>query len=144
MSYTQENRAMQIFTPLEENVLLLTGLRGAEGISRPFRFDLDLISDAPDIEFDQIVAFDQFRRQRARHEEALRVVGMAHADMAVGVDYVFIGENAVGDDKIAHQVFELAHGESIGSTVATTLGRSTVTGGARGDGNQVGYCRLGH
>src|SRR6516164_8468206 len=78
------------------------------------------------VELDQIVAFDQFRRQRARHEEALRVVGMAHADMAVGVDHVFIGENAVGDDKIAQQVFELAHGASIGSTVATTLGRSTV------------------
>ena len=44
MAYTQQNRAMQIATPLGENVLLLTGLRGAEAISRPFRFDLDLIS----------------------------------------------------------------------------------------------------
>jgi type VI secretion system secreted protein VgrG len=55
MAYTQVNRAMQIFTPLDENVLLLTGLRGAEGISRPFRFDLDLISSQRDIGFDQIV-----------------------------------------------------------------------------------------
>src|SRR3974377_2200902 len=78
------------------------------------------------VELDQIVAFDQFRRQRARHEESLRVVGMAHADMAIGVDDVFIGENAIGDDKIAQQVFELAHEDSIGLAVAMTLGRSTT------------------
>ena len=47
---------MQIATPLGENVLLLTGLRGAEGISRPFRFDLDLISErSKTSDFDQIV-----------------------------------------------------------------------------------------
>jgi hypothetical protein len=39
---------------------------------------------------------------------------MAHADMAISVDNVFIGEDAVGDDKIAQQVFDLAHGDSLG------------------------------
>jgi len=55
MAYTQENRVMKIFTPLKENELLLTGLRGSEGISRPFRFDLDFISANKDISFDAIV-----------------------------------------------------------------------------------------
>jgi hypothetical protein len=29
--------------------------------------------------------------------------------MAVGVDHVFVGKNAIGNHKIAQQVFELAH-----------------------------------
>ena len=61
------------------------------------------------IELDQIVAFDQFRRARARHEEAFRIVGMPHADMAIGIDDVFVGENTVGDNKVAQEIVELAH-----------------------------------
>jgi hypothetical protein len=54
-------------------------------------------------------SIDQFRRQRARHEETLRIVGMAHADMAVGIDHVFVGENAIGDDEVAQEIVKLAH-----------------------------------
>ena len=61
------------------------------------------------IELDQIVPLDQFRRTRARQEEALRIVGVAHTDMAVGVDHVFMGEDAVGDNEIAQEIVELAH-----------------------------------
>ena len=53
------------------------------------------------VELDQIVTLDQFRRQRARHEKTLRIVGMPHADMAVSVDHVLVGENAVCDHKVA-------------------------------------------
>jgi len=42
-------------------------------------------------------------------EEAVGPVGMAHADMAVGVEHLLVGEDAVGDDKIAQPVVELAH-----------------------------------
>jgi hypothetical protein len=33
--------------------------------------------------------------------------------MAIGIDNVFMGENAVCDHKIAQQIFNLAHGDSI-------------------------------
>jgi hypothetical protein len=64
------------------------------------------------VELDQVVALDQFRSQRARHEKPLRIVGMPHADMAIGIDHVFVGKNAVRDDDVAQQVFELAHEDS--------------------------------
>ena len=34
---------------------------------------------------------------------------MANADVAVGVDHVLMGENAVGNHEIAQNVVELAH-----------------------------------
>ena len=61
------------------------------------------------VELDQIVPLDQFRRTRPRQEEAFRIVGVPHADVAVGVDHVLIGEDAVGDDEIAQKIVELAH-----------------------------------
>ena len=44
------------------------------------------------------MALDKFRRARARHEKAFRIVGMAHADMTIGIDHVFMGQDAIGDD----------------------------------------------
>jgi hypothetical protein len=35
---------------------------------------------------------------------------MPHADMAVGIDDILVGENTVGDDEIAEQIVKLAHG----------------------------------
>jgi hypothetical protein len=45
---------------------------------------------------------------------------MAYADVAVGIDYIFVGENAVGDHEVAQQVFELAHG---GFSTVSNAGR---------------------
>ena len=42
------------------------------------------------IELDQVIALDQLGRERARHEEVLRIVGMTHADVAISVDHVFV------------------------------------------------------
>jgi type VI secretion system secreted protein VgrG len=53
-SVTQENRLIRIDTPLGEDVLLLTGLHGMEGISFPFSFKLDLASQQ-DIAFGDII-----------------------------------------------------------------------------------------
>src|ERR1700722_19282976 len=47
---------------------------------------------------------DPSRRQRAPHEEALRIVGMTYAYMAIGIDHVFVGKNAIGDDEVAQQI----------------------------------------
>jgi type VI secretion system secreted protein VgrG len=45
MAMTQDTRFLEINTPLGPDALLLTGFSGVEEISRPFRFQLDLISE---------------------------------------------------------------------------------------------------
>ncbi len=54
-TFTQENRLIQIDTPLGKDVLLLKSLAGSESISRLFAFSLDLLSENASISFDQIV-----------------------------------------------------------------------------------------
>jgi type VI secretion system secreted protein VgrG len=55
MSYTQENRFIAISTPLGQDVLLLESFRGEEGISRLFRFELNLGSENSSIDFSSII-----------------------------------------------------------------------------------------
>jgi type VI secretion system secreted protein VgrG len=55
MTYTQENKLIAIDTPLGEDVLLLRGLTGHEGIARPFSFNLDLLAETSAIPFNKIV-----------------------------------------------------------------------------------------
>ena len=54
-TYTQANRLIAITTPLGEDVLLLQSLGGREGVSQLFSYGLELLSEEPDIAFDQIV-----------------------------------------------------------------------------------------
>jgi type VI secretion system secreted protein VgrG len=54
-TYTQEGGLFKIDTPLGKDVLLLRGFRGSEGISRLFRFQLDLLSENPAISFPDII-----------------------------------------------------------------------------------------
>ena len=49
-------------------------------------------------QFDDVVAFDQLGCERAGEEKVLRIVGIANADMAVGVHHVLSREDAIGDD----------------------------------------------
>jgi len=55
MPFTQADRLIKIETPLGEDVLLLKGFWGQEGISQLFRFDLDLMTEGPPIDFNAIV-----------------------------------------------------------------------------------------
>jgi len=55
MAFTQENRLIAIDTPLGKDVLLLQGFTGSEGISQPFRFDCDLLSEQDSISFTDII-----------------------------------------------------------------------------------------
>src|SRR5581483_7846011 len=48
-------------------------------------------------------------RERARDEERLRVVGVADADVAVGVHHVLLGEDAVGDHEVFDDGVEVGH-----------------------------------
>ena len=54
-AYTQEGGLFKIDTPLGKDVLLLRGFQGSEGISRLFRFQLDLLSENSAISFPDIV-----------------------------------------------------------------------------------------
>ncbi|HTW57163.1 MAG TPA: type VI secretion system tip protein TssI/VgrG [Terriglobales bacterium] len=55
MSFTQANRLIAIDTPLGDDVLLLQGFTGREGVSQLFKFDLDLLSVKSDINFKDII-----------------------------------------------------------------------------------------
>jgi type VI secretion system secreted protein VgrG len=56
MSYTQENRAMEVTTPLGKDKLLLVGFTGQESISRLFSFHVDLLAENnTDIAFDKLL-----------------------------------------------------------------------------------------
>ncbi len=48
--YTQANRPMRVDTVLDPDVLLLDSMRGIEGISQPFSFHLDLLSEDKSME----------------------------------------------------------------------------------------------
>jgi type VI secretion system secreted protein VgrG len=54
-NYTQEGGLFKIDTPLGKDVLLLRAFHGGEGISRLFRFELDLLSDNSSISFPDII-----------------------------------------------------------------------------------------
>lgn len=49
MAAIQENRKIQVFTPLRENTLLFYQMHGKESLSEPFEFQLDLLSEKSDI-----------------------------------------------------------------------------------------------
>ena len=57
--YTQENRLIQITTPLGKDVLLLAGFSGQEAISSLFQFHLDLLAENR-----QNIAFDKLLGQK--------------------------------------------------------------------------------
>ena len=53
--YTQENRALQVVTPLGPDELLLHSFEGEEGVSKLFRFDLKMQSENHGIKFESLV-----------------------------------------------------------------------------------------
>ena len=55
MAYTQQNRLIAVDTPLGDDVFLLESFQGEEGISRLFRFNLELLSEKSNISFKDIV-----------------------------------------------------------------------------------------
>jgi len=55
MPFTQTGRLLRIDTPLGQDVLLLQGFTGQEGISQMPRFELDLFTEGPPIDFNAIV-----------------------------------------------------------------------------------------
>ncbi len=55
-TYTQTDRPLTVTTPLGQDVLLLTGFRGHEGISQLFSFELEMLAErGAEIHFDKIL-----------------------------------------------------------------------------------------
>ena len=55
-AFTQSSNSLfSITTPLGKDKVLLRGFRGSEGMSRLFRFELDLLSEDQGITFTDIV-----------------------------------------------------------------------------------------
>lgn len=53
--FEQTNRLLAIDTPLGPDTLLLTAFTGEEGISKPFRFDLEMVSEKDDIDASSLI-----------------------------------------------------------------------------------------
>ncbi len=54
-AFSQDSRSIAIQTTLGKDVLLLRSFKGEEGISRLFRFDLELLSDQPSIDVGGVI-----------------------------------------------------------------------------------------
>jgi type VI secretion system secreted protein VgrG len=52
---TQESRIFELTTPLGKDVLMLSRMSGAEAISQPFHWDLELVSEQDDVDADDIL-----------------------------------------------------------------------------------------
>ncbi len=55
MPITQDNRKLRIATPLEDNAVVLSSFSGNEGLSVPFSFELNLVSESDSIAFEEII-----------------------------------------------------------------------------------------
>src|SRR5262245_34776917 len=55
MNFTQATRRISISTPLGEDVLLFRSMEGHETMSRPFLFQLDLLSQEDTLPYDSMV-----------------------------------------------------------------------------------------
>lgn len=53
--FKQGNRELSIDTPLGTDVLLLTKFTGDESLSSPFQYELEMLSEKPDIDFSDIL-----------------------------------------------------------------------------------------
>ena len=89
-NYLQADRPISVSTPLGPDTLLLTGLRGDEGLSRPFRFELDLIADDPQkVAFDRLLGARVTVRLRLDDDRERFWNGICNQVSEVGRDVVF-------------------------------------------------------
>ena len=54
-AFTQDSRSIAVQTPLGKDAVLLRSFRGEEGISRLFRFDLELLSERPSLDVSAVM-----------------------------------------------------------------------------------------
>src|SRR5437870_2352932 len=76
-AYTQENRPLEVVTPLGKDVLLLAAFSGTEAVSQLFHFQLDLLAEnerlkKKDIAFEDILGKKVSVRLNLAGEESPR------------------------------------------------------------------------
>ena len=71
---------------------------------RPFLRRYDRIG--VEIVFEDVVRLDQSRRARARKELSIRIVRVAQADMAEGIEDAFVRHDAVSGGEVAAKIGE--------------------------------------
>jgi hypothetical protein len=92
--------------PRAENLAVQIALDEAIAAARLARL-------AVEIELHDVVGGDELRRQRARHQEPLSMAWMTHGNMARGVEYALIGQDAARGGKV------FQHGTVNGATGRT-------------------------
>ncbi|MEQ8442966.1 MAG: type VI secretion system tip protein TssI/VgrG [Alphaproteobacteria bacterium] len=55
VGFSQENRYISVSTPLDDDALILRAVRGSEAISDLFHYELEMVSEDPEIDFSQII-----------------------------------------------------------------------------------------
>src|SRR5262245_38728452 len=89
--YTQAHRPIAITTPLGKDVLLLTGFRGHEAISRLFNFDVDLLAEKQNqIRFERIVGQNVTVEMRLANDEKRYFNGLVKRFIQGGRDETFV------------------------------------------------------
>lgn len=85
-TYSQANQPIRVDTVLEEDVLLLESFSGEESVSAPFVFTLDLLSEDPDIDGDEILRSEMRIDVGLAEGEVRPIHGLVRRFLQVGWD----------------------------------------------------------
>jgi len=89
--YSQANRQMAVTTPLGEDVLLLTGLKGHEAISQLFHFQIDLLAEREsEVPFDKLIGQNVTVELRLASGEKRHINGIIKRLTQGGQDDLFV------------------------------------------------------
>ncbi len=69
MSRTQDNREVGVSCLLGNNVLLLSRFRGTEALGRPFEYDLELLSEDFQVDFDRVLGQPMVLRMQLHDDQ---------------------------------------------------------------------------
>lgn len=85
-TYSQANQPIRVDTVLEEDVLLLESFSGEEAVSAPFVFTLDLLSEDPDLDGDEILRSEMRIDVGLAEGEVRPIHGLVRRFLQVGWD----------------------------------------------------------
>ncbi len=74
LGFSQENRYLSVTTPLGDDVLILRAVRGVESISGLFRYELEMLSEEPEVDFTAIVGKTVTVSVRSADGETVRYI----------------------------------------------------------------------
>ena len=92
-----------------------------------------------EVEFHDVVGFHQRGGLGARHQEAIRGAGMAHGEVAEGVEHALISQNAAG----AGQLFQHVAGDGASGGQGLVGGAAAIDGAEGGRTQEAGGSAAG-